>query len=75
MCLLRQCLSCVYTTLNSSMLKKHQSIYNIVVVLCDLYLITTSVIQECHADPAGGHLGRNKTIQKIKDRYYWPGMV
>jgi hypothetical protein len=28
---------------------------------------------ECHTAPAGGHLGRDKTVQKIGDRFYWPG--
>ena len=30
------------------------------------------LIQECHSNPTGGHLGRSKTAGKIKTRYYWP---
>ena len=30
------------------------------------------VFQECHGSDFGGHAGRDNTIQKIKDRYYWP---
>ena len=30
------------------------------------------VFQECHSSDFGGHAGRDNTIQKIKDRYYWP---
>ena len=30
------------------------------------------LIQECHSNPTGGHLGRSKMTGKIKNRYYWP---
>lgn len=30
------------------------------------------LIQECHSNPSGGHLGRSKTVGKIKTRHYWP---
>ena len=30
------------------------------------------VLEECHSSPFAGHAGRDNTIQKIKERYYWP---
>ena len=30
------------------------------------------VFQECHSSSFAGHVGRDNTIQKIKDHYYWP---
>ena len=27
----------------------------------------------CHTAPVSGHLGINKTVTKVMDRYYWPG--
>ena len=30
------------------------------------------VFHECHSSSFAGHAGRDNTIQKIKDRYYWP---
>ena len=30
------------------------------------------VFQECHSSGFAFHAGRDNTIQKIKDRYYWP---
>lgn len=32
------------------------------------------LIQECHSNPTGGHLGRSKTAGKMKTRYYWPNL-
>lgn len=32
----------------------------------------TRVFDECHSSPFAGHAGRDNTIQKIKERYYWP---
>lgn len=32
-----------------------------------------SIIQETHAGVTGGHLGEQKTFQRIKERFYWPG--
>lgn len=30
------------------------------------------VFDECHSSPFAGHVGRDNTVQKIKERYYWP---
>ena len=32
------------------------------------------IMQELHAGPLEGHLGVDKTVAKIKERFYWPGM-
>lgn len=33
------------------------------------------ILQECHDSPlSGGHLGFTKTHNKMRDRYWWPGM-
>ena len=32
------------------------------------------VLLECHDDPTAGHLGRNKTLTRIKQLYHWPCM-
>jgi len=32
------------------------------------------VLTRCHNDPlTGGYLGKHKTIEKIQQRYWWPG--
>lgn len=33
-----------------------------------------AVLKECHDDPQSAHLGVQKTIDRILDRYYWPGV-
>lgn len=35
---------------------------------------TASILKGCHSNPTSGHLGINKTWQKVASRYYWPGM-
>ena len=30
------------------------------------------VLHMCHDDVTAGHLGFNKTYQKIRDRFWWP---
>lgn len=32
------------------------------------------VLKECHDDPKSAHLGVQKTIDRVLDRYYWPGL-
>lgn len=34
-----------------------------------------NIIKLCHVGTGPSHLGRNKTISKISDRYYWLGIV
>jgi hypothetical protein len=36
--------------------------------------LQTRIMQECHDAPSGGHFGKQKTIDQIKRRFYWPGM-
>lgn len=33
-----------------------------------------NILKECHDDPKSAHLGVQKTIDKVLDRYYWPGV-
>ena len=45
-----------------------------------LQVITTSqkeqVLEGCHSQGlGGGHFGRDKTLAKLSERYYWVGMV
>lgn len=32
------------------------------------------IIKECHASAVGGYKGETKTLQRIKDIFYWQGM-
>lgn len=33
------------------------------------------VLFECHDHPLSGHLGGFKTLQRLREHYYWPGMA
>lgn len=36
--------------------------------------LRTKILYECHDVPSAGHLGKDKTLEQIKRRFYWPGM-
>ena len=33
------------------------------------------ILYHLHCGPLGAHLGENKTLKKLRKRYYWPGYV
>jgi hypothetical protein len=36
--------------------------------------LKTRILHECHDAPTGGHLGKDKTMDQVKRRFYWPRM-
>ena len=38
-----------------------------------LQIIRETVLAELHVGSTGGHLGQEKTLGKLKERFYWPG--
>lgn len=36
--------------------------------------LRTRILHECHDVPTSGHLGKDKTIDQVKRRFYWPKM-
>ena len=36
--------------------------------------LRTRLLHECHDAPLSGHLGKDKTTEQVKRRFYWPGM-
>ena len=36
--------------------------------------LRTRILAECHDVPTSGHLGKDKTIEQVKRRFYWPRM-
>ena len=37
-------------------------------------VLRNEILQELHACALEGHLGEDKTIAKIQERFYWPGL-
>ena len=33
------------------------------------------ILLACHVHPTAGHMGRTRTISRIKERFMWHGMV
>jgi hypothetical protein len=36
--------------------------------------LKTRILHECHDAASAGHLGKDKTIEQVKKRFYWPKM-
>ena len=36
--------------------------------------VKRAILHAMHNHPTAGHPGRDKTIQKVQDKYWWPGM-
>jgi len=36
--------------------------------------LRTRLLHECHDVPTAGHLGKDKTLEQVKRRFYWPRM-
>ena len=43
-------------------------------VICIPYNMCSDVLFECHDSIYSGHLGRTKTWERVREKYYWPGM-
>lgn len=41
--------------------------------LCIPKQLKLDVLRACHDDITAGHLGENKTLDKIQSRFFWPG--
>lgn len=33
------------------------------------------VLQECHDNPSSGHMGVKKTINRVRQKYFWPSLI
>ena len=33
------------------------------------------IFKQFHGSPAGGHQGINKTVDAVKQRFFWPGLT
>ena len=36
-------------------------------------VLRKDILRELHEGVAGGHLGQDKTLHRLKERFYWPG--
>lgn len=37
--------------------------------------LRSQVLRECHDDPVSGHLGIKKTVNRVRQCYYWPTLI
>ena len=43
-------------------------------LVCVPIQLQDEIIKECHEPPTSGHVGKPKTVQRIRSRFYWPRM-
>ena len=43
--------------------------------LCAPPALRMDIFRACHDDLLSGHLGRNRTLRRIAQRFFWPRMV
>ncbi|KRZ04760.1 Retrovirus-related Pol polyprotein from transposon [Trichinella pseudospiralis] len=36
-------------------------------------ILRQEILHSLHSGPEGGHLGKKKTLWKVRQRFYWPG--
>lgn len=48
--------------------------YNDRIVVPEGPSLRTRILAECHDSAVAGHLGKDKTIEQVKRRFYWKGM-
>lgn len=48
--------------------------YNDRIVVPEEPSLRTRILAECHDSAVAGHLGKDKTIEQVKRRFYWKGM-
>ena len=53
--------------------KNHQSSKDYVLQVVIPRLMRKWILEELHAGVSGGHLGEDKMLGRLKERYYWPG--
>ncbi|KAI9557180.1 hypothetical protein GHT06_016988 [Daphnia sinensis] len=41
-------------------------------LLCVPSILRRKIIEFCHDDPSSGHMGVDKTIARVSERYWWP---
>ena len=37
--------------------------------------LQTEILCDLHSGAAGGHLGEDKTLSRLRERFYWPGHI
>lgn len=52
------------------LLSSNREIYQAIVPDCE----RRNVLEMCHDNKTSGHLGVTKTLAKLRQRYYWPGL-
>lgn len=73
-----------YQNLKAAVLCGQETFYELVndLVVCKdgrIYIpdsepLRTQLLREAHDSPISGHLGRDKTLARLRPLYYWPGM-
>ena len=57
-----------------SVINKWSVPLNVTEVSCCPLSESRSILQQCHDTRASGHLGVDKTLERVRERFYWTGL-
>ena len=64
-----------YEQTNAGMIAIFRELYQLSFSHYTCIALHEKVLEDLHEVAVGGHLGENKMLGRLKERFYWPGSI